>query len=158
MRVSVTTYKSSLKSITLKTLSPIFLFHFSHLILSFPHIFLSFPHIFSQTILKMEKAQIAVAALELTDAALQIAVRSAIDRCSQRFRSPYRHDASDRSSRCFSSPLRCFRSPFTVFQKPRLPRCFRLSFVALQITVRDISEAQISETLQIVVRSASARR
>ena len=52
------TNKSSLKSITLKTLSPILLSHFSHFILSFPHIF-------SQTILKMEKAQIAVVVLEL---------------------------------------------------------------------------------------------
>ena len=58
------TYKSSLKSITLKTLSLMFFF------LTFPHIFLSFPHVFSQTILKMEKAQIAVAMLELAVVAL----------------------------------------------------------------------------------------
>ena len=63
----MTTYKSSLKSITLKTLSPIFLFHFSHFILSFPHIF-------SETILKMEKAQIAVVALELAIVALELAI------------------------------------------------------------------------------------
>ena len=61
------TNKSSLKSITLKTLSPIFLFHFSHFILSFPHIF-------SQMILKMEKAQIAVAALELAVTEVQLAL------------------------------------------------------------------------------------
>ena len=59
------TYKLSLKSITLKTLSPIFLSHFSHFILSFPHIF-------SQMILKMEKAQITVTVLELVVVALEL--------------------------------------------------------------------------------------
>ena len=109
MRVSVTTYKSSLKSVTLKTLSPIFLFHFSHLILSFPHIF-------SQMILKMEKVPSRRFSL-----------------LSRRLSSPSR--CLSLPSRRLSSPSRHFRLPFAVLQKPRSLRRFRSSFAALQLTI-----------------------
>ena len=161
------TYKSSLKSLTLKTLSPIFLSHFSHFILSFPNLFLSFPHIFSQTILKMEKVQIvvavleltvavlqlafaaleltvaalelAIATLELTVAALQTAVHSASEAQIAAMLQIVVCSALDRRLRRFSLPLRRFRSSFAAFQKPRSPRCFRSSFTALQLAIGDAS-------------------